>query len=85
MLRSWQPNDKFRKFLSSHPHPRESKIRIALELESLTRLKKSNATEKFRHERGSQEMKYMKVNKDRKMLVLLLLVARRFCVCMFAL
>ena len=32
MLRSWQPNEKFRKFLSSHPHPRESKIRIALDV-----------------------------------------------------
>ena len=85
-LSSWLWDDKFHILLPSHSHPRWRKIFCkALEIECLTKIKKLNVTEKLRHERGSQEMKYMNVNKDRKMLVLIFLLTRRFCVCMFVL
>ena len=72
--------------LPPHSHPRWRQIfDEALKIKHLTKIRKLNVTEKLRHERGSQEMKYMNVNKDRKMLVLIFLLTRRFCVCMFVL
>ena len=85
-LSSWLWDDKFHILLPSHSHPRWRNIfSKAFNIECLTKIRKLNVTEKLRHERGSQEMKYMNVNKDRKMLVLIFLLTRRFCVCMFVL